>query len=106
MYNSFVDQIILESDGVFLTGLWFLNSRDDVRHHENYEIKMLPIFEETIKWLDIYFSGNQPKFTPKYKILNLTAFRKDVIDAMLSIKYGETISYNEIALKIAKKKYF
>lgn len=104
MYNSFGDQIILESDGVFLTGLWFLNSRDDVRHHENYKIKMLPIFEETIKWLDIYFSGNQPKFTPKYKILNLTAFRKDVIDEMLSIKYGETISYNEIALKIAKKR--
>ena len=54
------------------------------------------------KWLDIYFEGKIPSFTPKYKIYNLTPFRKKVIDIMLTIPYGKVITYNDIAKKIAK----
>ena len=31
------------------------------------------IFKETSKWLDIYFRGEEPDFTQKYKINNLVA---------------------------------
>ena len=64
----------------------------------------MPIFEETIKWLDIYFSGQVPSFTPKYKINNITPFRKMVIDIMCNIDYGRIVTYNDIALEIAKKR--
>ena len=64
----------------------------------------MPIFDKTIKWLDIYFSGQEPDFTPEYKIENLTPFRKQVIDIMNKIPYGKTITYNDIAKKIAKSK--
>lgn len=64
----------------------------------------MPIFEETIKWLDIYFSGQVPSFTLKYKINNLTPFRKMVIDIMCNIDYGRIVTYNDIALEIAKKR--
>ena len=62
-----------------------------------------PIFEETCKWLDIYFSGKEPDFTPKYKVNNLTDFRKEVIEIMNTIPFGETITYNDIAKIIAKR---
>lgn len=96
--------ILLRSDGTYLTGLCFVGSRDACRHTENCEERKLPVFDETIKWLDIYFAGNEPEFTPKYKIENLTAFRREVMDIMRKIPYGEIITYGDIAKEIAKKR--
>lgn len=66
--------------------------------------KDLKIFEETEKWLDIYFNGTKPDFTPKYKIENITPFRQLVINIMNKIPYGKVITYNDIAKEIAKIK--
>ena len=96
--------IVMTSDGNFLTGLWFEGSRDSSKHITSCEEKDLEIFKETSKWLDIYFSGKNPSFIPKYKIENLTPFRKEVIDVMNSIKYGETLTYNDISKRIAKNR--
>lgn len=93
--------IYMNSDGEYLTGLWFEGSRDSSKHTLECEEKELPIFKETSKWLDIYFSGKNPNFTPKYKINNLTPFRKEVIDIMNTIPYGKTITYNDISKIIA-----
>lgn len=101
-YNCHFSGIYLESDGEYLTGLWFENSKDGSKHSKNLLMKDLPIFEEPKKWLDIYFEGKTPSFTPKYKIYNLMPFRKKVIDIMLTIFYGKVITYNDIAKKIAK----
>ena len=99
-----LSDIILNSGGEYLTGLWFEGSKDSIKHDENAKEKELEIFKETKKWLDIYFSGKVPEFTPKYKINNITDFRKEVIDIMNLIPFGETITYNDIAEKIAKKR--
>ena len=101
-YNSPLGIIYMQSDGEFLTGLWFEKSKDSSKHMEKSEEKELPIFDLTEKWLDIYFGGDIPNFTPKYKIKNITPFRKQVIDIMNKIPYGETIAYNDIAKEIAK----
>ena len=101
--NNF-DNMLMNSDGKYLTGLWFIDSKDAAKHIINCEEKDLPIFRETVKWLDIYFSGKNPEFTPKYKILNLTPFRQEVTDIMNSIKFGETMTYNDISKVIAKKR--
>lgn len=100
--NNF-DDIILTSDGINLTGLYFEKSNDETKHQKEYEIKKLPVFEETIKWLDIYFSGNIPDFTPTIKINNLTPFREKVIKIMSNIPYGKVVTYNDIAKEIAKE---
>ena len=42
--------------------------------------------------------------TPKYKINNLTPFRKQVIDIMNTIPYGKTLTYSDIAKIIAEDK--
>ena len=96
--------VIMNSDGEYLTGLWFENSRDTSKHVVNCEEKELEIFKETKKWLDIYFSGQIPNFIPQYKINNSTPFRQEVIDIMNSIKYGKTLTYNDIAQMIANKR--
>ena len=96
--------MLMNSDGEYLTGLWFEDSRDSSKHIIDCEEKNLEIFEQTSKWLDIYFSGKNPDFIPKYKINNLTPFRQEVIDIMNSIEYGQTLTYNDIAKAIAEKR--
>ena len=96
--------MIMNSDGEYLTGLCFEGSRDSSKHVINCEEKDLEIFKESSKWLDIYFSGENPNFTPKYKIANLTPFRQEVIDIMNSIEYGQTLTYNDISKTIAEKR--
>ena len=96
--------MIMNSDGEYLTGLWFEDSRDSSKHIIDCEEKELEIFKETCRWLDIYFRGEEPDFTPKYKISNLTPFRQEVIDIMNSIEYGKTVTYNDISKIIAEKR--
>ena len=98
------DDMTLSSDGSVLTGLWFDNSKDSKRYDVELEERELPIFQETCRWLDIYFSGNVPDFTPKYEISDLTPFRREVQEIMLEIPYGKTTTYGEIASKITKKR--
>ena len=52
------DDMIMNSDGEYLTGLWFNDSKDSSKHTLNAIKKELPIFKETRKWLDIYCSGS------------------------------------------------
>lgn len=103
-YQSPLGLIYMRSDGEFLTGLWFTGSKDSSKHEGDYEEKELPIFDETRRWLDIYFSGKNPDFIPSYRIAHLTPFRQMVIDIMNQIPYGKVITYRDIAEEIAKRK--
>jgi methylated-DNA-[protein]-cysteine S-methyltransferase len=99
-YQSPLGEIILTSDGKSLTGL----SYDFPEMLLPYSIeKPLPIFSETDRWLDIYFSGKDPDFTPKLS-QKVTGFRKIVWDILLTIPFGQTITYGEIASRIAKQR--
>ena len=103
-YKSPLGYITLASDGESLIGLWF----DDQKYfadtlNENHEEKLLPIFKETNKWLDLYFSGKIPDFTP-HLLIKTTEFRKAVWKILLTIPYGQTMTYGEIAKIIAKQK--
>lgn len=101
--NGF-DDITLISDGEFLTGLYFKNSKDAKKHNIEPTKQDLPIFCETKKWLDKYFEGKNPNFIPKYKFINATPFRNEVYSILETIPYGKTITYGEIADTIAKNK--
>ena len=94
------DNLLLQSDGDFLTGLHFVTSPSILPVLPIPSIP--PILKETILWLDIYFSGRQPDFTPAYKIENITPFRKAVLDILCTIKFGNLSTYGEIGLQIAE----
>ena len=96
--------LCMNSDGDCLTGLWFEKSEDTIKHVTACEEKELPVFRETCRWLDLYFEGKNPDFMPKYTIKNLTPFRRQVIEIMKEIPFGETVTYGDIAKKIAENR--
>lgn len=103
-YDSPLGGITLASDGEFLTGLWFDGQKyfADTLDKDNVR-RQLPVFKQTDQWLDIYFSGKAPDFTPALS-MNTTEFRKMVWEIMLTIPFGQTMTYGEIAQRIAAQK--
>ncbi len=100
-YDSPLGGITLASDGEALIGLWFDGQKyfAEALGPERTE-KDLPVFEQAKRWLDRYFSGQKPDFTPPLR-MKTTPFRKAVWEILLTVPYGETISYGEIARRIA-----
>ena len=69
-YHSPLGGITVASDGEVLTGLWFDGQKYfAVTLAKEHEEKMLPVFEETDRWLDIYFQGKEPDFLPPVSLL-------------------------------------
>lgn len=104
-YTSPLGNITLSSNGTALTGLWFDGQKYECATLSPlHEEKFLPIFQQTCDWLDLYFSGKIPEFTPLLSMKNASPFRKAVWEILLSIPYGQTMTYGEIARIIASKK--
>ena len=103
-YDSSLGGITLASDGEALIGLWFDGQRyfADTLDKE-HKVKRLPVFDDPCRWLDTYFSGKAPDFTPKLN-MRTSAFRKKVWEIMLAIPFGQTMTYGGIAARIAKDK--
>lgn len=103
-YNSPLGRMTMSSDGEALTGLWFdFQKYFGSTLSENEEEKSLPVFDETMRWLDIYFQGKEPGFTPLMRPEG-TEFRRAVWEILLTIPYGKTMTYGEISKMIAKQK--
>ena len=103
-YDSPLGGITAASDGEHLTGLWFDGQKyfAGTLDRENREAD-LPVFEQTGRWLDIYFSGKAPDFTPPLA-MKASAFRRAVWEILLTIPYGQTMTYSEIAERIAAQR--
>lgn len=73
------NNLLLCLNNGMLTGLGFENSQDNKhkRHHvgTQYGSSLPTVLMDTIRWLDIYFSGCHPNFTPLYQMEDLTPFR-------------------------------
>lgn len=100
-YDSPLGGITLASDGQALTGLWFdgqryFGSMVDAQHEKR---AVLPIFKETSRWLDIYFSGCIPDFMPPLSLRG-TPFQRRVWNALLTIPYGQTVTYGDLAHRL------
>ena len=102
-YISPLGGITLVSSGEALAGLWFDGQKFFPHKLISESTKAeLPIFTQTCNWLDIYFSGKEPGFTPPIS-LHTTPFRKAVYDILLTIPYGQTMTYGEIASILAEQ---
>lgn len=100
-YNSPIGGITMASDGQSLTGLWFDGQKYFADNLPDlYEQRELPIFAQTKQWLDIYFDGKEPDFTPPVSMDGVSAFRKRVWEILLTIPYGKTRTYGSIAKQI------
>ena len=105
-YVSPLGAMTLASDGQNLIGLWLDGQKHFACNLEgDAEEKDLPVFEETVRWLDAYFGGNAPDFVPSLAPRG-TPFQKEVWDILLTIPYGKTMTYGDIAGILAKRRGF
>lgn len=103
-YSSPIGRILLMSDESALKGLWFDNEKISSQMEEALKTnESTPVLDITKRWLDIYFSGREPDFTPKLNP-DGTAFRLAVWKKLLQIPYGQTTTYGEIARQIAAER--
>lgn len=108
-YQSPLGDMTLASDGTNLIGLWFEKSRyfeeglSDKKSDKKMERDPLPVFEEAVRWLDIYFSGREPDFMPPLHVRG-SDFRRRVCQILLEIPYGHTRTYADIAAQIASER--
>ena len=103
-YDSPLGRILLAADEIGLTGLWFEGQKyyaDNLP--EEHTEQETPILTEAKRWLDIYFAGKEPDFLPPLHPIG-SAFRQAVWEILLQIPYGQTITYGEIARRIAEQK--
>ena len=101
-YDSPLGTLLMVSDGKALTELDFMDYPygGDKADMQNVA-PCLPAFADTCRWLDLYFAGRVPDFTPPLS-LNGTAFQNAVWDILRTIPYGQTTTYGEIAGQIVK----
>ena len=88
-YQSPLGTLLLTSSKHGLTGIHFENGKYISKDTTLYQEKDNLFFDETKRWLDIYFSG--------------AVFRQKIYRILCDIPYGETCSYGAIAKVISCK---
>ena len=102
-YDSPLGGILLAADEIGLTGLWFDGQKYFARDLSGERVEQeTPLLTEARRWLDIYFTGKEPDFTPPLHPTG-SEFRKAVWEILLQIPYGQTTTYGEIARQLAEK---
>ena len=102
-YESPLGGILLAADDTGLTGLWFEGQKYFARTldavHQKQETAVL---SEARRWLDVYFGGQEPDFTPPLHPMG-SSFRQAVWELLLQIPYGQTTTYGALAKQLAEK---
>lgn len=102
-YSSPEGEILLAANDNGLTGLWFYGAKYFAAGLEDERTeKLTPVLRQTLRWLDIYFSGSEPDFMPPLELRG-SDFRRRVWAELAKIPYGETVTYGEIAKKLGVK---
>lgn len=111
-YASPLGVLTLASDGGALIGLWFDGQKHFMETYgadgkrvllspEGCREEALPAFAEAEAWLDCYFGGGIPDFTPPLRLCG-TPFRQTAWRLLLEIPYGHTITYGELAERMGR----
>ncbi|MDR2606180.1 MAG: methylated-DNA--[protein]-cysteine S-methyltransferase [Oscillospiraceae bacterium] len=98
--QSPIGLLTLSGDGESLTGLWIEGQKYFAAGMDSTaQVQELPVFKRTQEWLDCYFSGQEPRFTPQLAPRG-SAFRQAVWNELLKIPYGSVTTYGEIAKRL------
>ena len=100
--NSPIGELLLAGEGSELAYIGFPNGKGKVTPGSDWNLKA-DCFVEAATQLDEYFRGDRCEFE-----LSLaphgTPFQLDVLNALLKIPYGETCTYQDIAIGIGREK--
>lgn len=102
-YDSPLGGILLAADERGLTGLWFEGQKYFARTlSTECEERETPALADAAHWLDVYFSGREPDFTPPLHPAG-TPFQRTVWALLGQIPYGETTTYGALAQTLAAR---
>lgn len=104
-YSSPIGSILLVAKNNKLIGSWFEEQKyypTDFKKEVKEE--SIPILEKTKNWLDRYFNKETPLVSELDISLSGSVFRDSVLQKLMEIPYGTTITYKDIALELAKEK--
>lgn len=100
LYQSKIGNLILKSDGEYLTGIEFEDPNNPLLISLLIAIKAI---SDTISYLDAYFNNKPLPKLPSMK-LELCDFDKNVLEIVSNIGYGKTMTYKDIS-NIYNEKY-
>ena len=100
-YDSPLGGILLAADESGLTGLWFDGGRYFAEGLPAAQLRQeTPVLAEAKRWLDIYFTGREPDFLPPLHPAG-SLFQQAVWALLLQIPYGQTVTYGQLAARLA-----
>ena len=100
-YDSPLGKILLAADEEGMTGVWFEAQKYfAAKLPPEHEEGTMPVLGDACRWLDVYFSGREPDFTPKLHLIG-SDFRQAVWALLLQIPYGQTTTYGALAKQLA-----
>ena len=103
-YVSPLGRILLAADRNAVTGLWFEGQKYFPQEFgKEAQEAETPVVKKAKDWLDIYFSGQEPDFTVPVHPSG-TDFQKSVWKILCEIPYGKTVTYGEIAKRLAARR--
>ena len=94
---------LVARDGKLSAILWEVERANRVRLGELIEANDSPVLRETERQLKEYFAGTRNQFELELDFAG-TDFQKQVWQALLTIPFGETRSYSQIAEQIGNPK--
>ena len=94
---------LVARDGKLTAILWEKERPNRVRLGALQEANNSPVLEETERQLKEYFAGTRNRFELELDFAG-TDFQKKVWQALLTIPFGETRSYSQIAAQIGNPK--
>lgn len=105
-YESPLGKIELASKGDELVGMWLEDQKyffgsisgEDMERKDNH-----PVLLSAVHWLDCYFAGEKPEISKLPLAPAGSEFRKKVWNILCEIPYGATMTYGEIAKRIARE---
>ena len=95
--------VMAAEDGA-LTGLWLEGQKyfpSDLPEPSGEEAE---IFALTRCWLDAYFAGQQPDVSTLPIAPKGSAFAQSVWQLLLEIPYGQTVTYGQLAKRLAEQR--
>ena len=103
LFASPLGEILLVSDGEALCGLYFEGQKYIPALPEAEKDPSLPVFKSARAWLERYFAGEKPKVDLPLCAAG-TAFQRAVWDLLKEIPYGATVTYGELAERLAARR--
>lgn len=105
IYKSPVGYMRLRAGEVGLTEALFIEDEDsdgdnlimtEVKYGKRY-------LNEAVRWLDLYFSGREPDFTPRLYFDDRNQLESDFRQMLTEVRYGQLVTYCELSRRITER---